>query len=403
MVPGQFIIKFKPDTRMNIQHQVVQAEAGRILDWNDALGAVAVEFPALKEQADVFAMEAHLTALRRNPHIEYVEPNYIYHGCYTPNDPWISSQWGLAKVGAYEAWDITLGAGPFNPIKIAIVDSGIKLDHEEWAGILIYRKITDPYDFVEDDNRPDDLYGHGTKVAGIAAARIDNQRGAAGLCPRSSIMPVKVMATRKSGYAYTLGKGITYAADKGAHVINLSLGGYAYSQYVEQAVAYAWGKGAVLVGAAGNGGTSNPYYPAAYQHCMAVAATDENDNRWSESNYGNWVSVAAPGVNIFTTATVEGFGSGRGFYTRDRGTSLAAPHVAGLAGLIRSYFPRYTNSQVLRQIATLADRINGTGTYWQNGRINAARSLKVGIHNPPGATGGNRKGRAWYYRWRRNK
>jgi thermitase len=153
-----------------------------------------------------------------------------------------------------------------------------------------------------------------------------------------------------------------------------------------------WDKGAILVAAAGNDNTSNLHYPAAYQNCMAVAATDQNDNRLTSSNYGNWVSVAAPGDNIYTTATYEGSGPGTGFYARQSGTSLAAPPVSGLAGLIRSYRGRnFTNSQIWRQIAFFADRIGGTGTYWGNGRINAARSLKYGVS--PAAPSGALKGR----------
>lgn len=215
-------------------------------------------------------------------------------------------------------------------------------------------------------------------MAGSAAALTNNGIGVAGTCPNCVLYNVKVLADNGSGAWSWIANGITWATDNGAKVINMSLGGSSGSSTVESAVNYAWGKGVVLVADAGNSGTSSPFYPAYYTNVIAVAATDQNDNKASFSNYGTWVDIAAPGVSILSTAPDHPnkiWGKAVKYGTLS-GTSMASPHVAGAAGLVWSTGICFTdNSCVRNRIETNADQITGTGTYWVNGRLNAYRAV----------------------------
>jgi thermitase len=245
---------------------------------------------------------------------------------------------------------------------IAIVDTGVQYDHPDLSG-----KVYLGYNFVDGNWDPYDLNGHGTHCAGIAAAVTDNGIGIAGMAPNASILAVKVLDANGSGTLDNVASGIEYAADAGANVISLSLGGPSGSTTLQNAVDYAWNKGAVLVAAAGNNGSSAPTYPAYYSNVISVAATDSNDNKPSWSNYGSWVDVAAPGVNIYSTYPTNR-------YAYLSGTSMATPHVSGLAALLAAQ--GRTNSQIRAAIQNTADPIAGTGTYWKYGRINAANAVR---------------------------
>jgi subtilisin family serine protease len=219
-----------------------------------------------------------------------------------------------------------------------------------------------------------DVHGHGTHVAGSVAALTDNQKGVSGTCPGCTLYDVKVLDDAGSGAYSWISEGIIWAADNGAKVINMSLGGRTGSSTVRSAIDYAWGKGVVVVAAAGNDGTSAHAYPAAYNNVLAVGATDNRDSKASFSNYGSsWVDVAAPGVGILST-TVDGA------YGTKSGTSMATPHVAGEAGLIWSktdLCDEADNACVRNQIESTADPVSGTGTYWDKGRINANGGLST--------------------------
>jgi len=319
-------------------------------------------------------LPSRLSAYLRDPRVEYAEPDYRAEAyvisaqtAVTPNDPSFSQQWGMTKVEAPGAWGVTTGT---SGVKIAILDTGIDQDHEDLAS-----KIVDNQNFTGSSSF-DDLYGHGTHVAGIAAAITNNATGVAGMGWSSSLMNVKVLDDSGSGYYSWIANGIIWAADHGAKVINMSLGGRSASKTLENAVNYAWSKGVVLVAAAGNNGSSARSYPAYYQNCIAVAATDSNDKKASWSNYGSWVDVAAPGVNIFSTLTnhpsVLSSSAGYGYLS---GTSMATPHVAGLAALVWATPYGTSNSSVRARIEKNADKISGTGSYWAYGRINAYRAV----------------------------
>ena len=272
-VPGQFLIKFKPGTTRSTRTAVVQAEGGQFYDWLADLDIDAVEFPAFRGNANPNATTQLLNRLKRNPNVEFVDPNYIFTISYVPNEPALSSnQYAWNTIQAYSAWDTTHGAAG---TVIAIVDTGIQRSHPDLDG-----KIVAGYDYVQGDAAPDDGNGHGTHVAGSAAAETNNNTGGAGTCPNCKLMPVRVLDDNGSGTLDNVAKGITYAANNGAKVINLSLGGPG-SSTLQSAVDNASNKGAFLACAAGNSNTSSTSsaYPAAYSNCFAVASTDSADAR----------------------------------------------------------------------------------------------------------------------------
>lgn len=308
-----------------------------------------------------------IRAFKSSPYVEYAEPNYIAHVFTTPNDPYFLSgdQWGMNRIEAPAAWNITTGS---DSVTIAILDSGVDLFHPDLSG-----KLVSGYDFANDDSNPQDDYGHGTHVAGIAAASTNNGIGVAGLSWGAKIMPVKVLDSYGGGGYEDVANGIIYAANNGANIINLSLGGSAYSWTLKQAVKYAHDLGCVIVAATGNN-NSSVSYPARYPEVSAVAATDSYDQRTSFSNYGPEVDVAAPGVSIGSTYWREG-----STYEWLNGTSQASPHVAGLAALIWSVNSDLNNTQVESIIKQTADDLGAAGRdpYYGFGRINARRALEA--------------------------
>jgi thermitase len=311
------LVKFKAGVEENAKHAVQQKHGDFDYDDISSVGVRVIKVPAGKVQEKLLAYQG-------DGEVQFAEPDYIAKAIGTPNDPYFSNQWGLTKIQAPQAWDITTGA---STVKIAILDTGVDLNNEDLAG-----KIVDIQNFTT-SSTADDLYGHGTHCAGIAAAITNNGIGVAGTGYNSSIMDVKVLDDTGSGYYSWIINGITWAADHGAKVISMSLGGSSGSSSLQSAVDYAWSKGVVVVAAAGNNGNSSPSYPGYYSNCIAVAATDSNDARASWSNYGSWVDVAAPGVNIYSTLPnhANQIGLNYGYLS---GTSMATPFVAGEAALI---------------------------------------------------------------------
>ncbi len=353
-VPGEVLVKFKSGApKANVQAALATQDA-RPVGEVSALGVQRLKVPEGQELATI-------AALQRHPLVEYAEPNYIIRAVLTPNDTYFPAQWGLTKIGAPQAWDITTGS---NSLIIAIVDSGIDLDHPDLSG-----KIILGYDYVNGDWDPDDDYGHGTHVAGIAAAWTNNGQGVAGVSWGAQLMALKVLNAGGTGTYANVASAVTYAADNGAKIINLSLGGDYDSSTLRNAVSYAHNKGCVIVAATGN--NNGPVlYPAKYAEALAVAATDSADQRAWFSNYGPEVDVAAPGVGIYSTYLGGG-------YTYMNGTSMATPHVAGLAALVWSACPNYTNSQVENQIESTAVDQGAAGwdQYYGHGRIDAQAAL----------------------------
>jgi thermitase len=331
---------------------------------------------------------------QRDPNVEYAEPDFIASIALTPNDTNFGDQWSLNNLGqtggkvdadidAPEAWDTSTGA---STTIIAIVDTGVDLTHPDLAS-----KIIAGYDFANDDADPTDDHGHGTHVAGIAAAVSNNSQGIAGICWACKIMPVKVLDSSGSGFYDWIASGIVYAADSGANVINLSLGGLFDSQLLVDAIQYAYNQGVVTVAAMGNGGDLTPNYPAVYPEVIAVGATDHNDLRALFSTFGANIDVVAPGVDILSTVPSAGcFLCDPSGYMLLSGTSMATPHVAGLAGLVWSLNPSLTRDQVYSilkhsaedQVESLAEDTPGWDPYYGWGRINAASALSQAFTPP---------------------
>lgn len=351
-VADEVIVKYKKGASKANVSALHKQENATVKAQNKELG-----FDVVKVKGK--SVNKAIQAYQKNPNVEYVEPNYIYHATWTPNDTYFtpSYQWGPYKIQAPTAWDRTRGNG----IRVAVLDTGVQYDHPDLSG-----KVVKGYNYVERNWDPYDYNGHGTHCAGVVAAATNNGMGIAGMAPGAHIYAVKVLDNRGSGSLANIANGIIHAADNGSKVISLSLGGTSGSTTLENAVNYAWNKGAVVVAAAGNAGNTVRNYPAAYSNAIAVAATDQNDRKASFSTYGSWVDVAAPGVDILST-----YPNNRLVYLN--GTSMATPHVAGQAALLAAQ--GRSNSNIRAAIQNTADQVSGTGSYWKYGRVNAARSV----------------------------
>lgn len=288
-------------------------------------------------------------------------------------DPYFSYQSDMSIIHADVAWrQCSADAGK---VTIAIIDTGVDLDHPDLRANLLAG-----YDYVGNDAVPEDGNGHGTNVAGIAAAAL-NGIGVAGVAPTAKILPVRVLDNSGSGAVSDIAAGIVYAADR-AKVLNLSLGGVYTSQLMLDAINYAvTTQGRLVVAAAGNCGDSGyldngcsylnqPLYPAAYSKVKAVAATTSWDTRASFSNQGTYVDIAAPGASIYNTWSGDS-------YAYESGTSQATPHVAGLAALVWAQNPGYTAAQVWSRLTSTAVDLGAAGvdTSFGAGRIDVERAL----------------------------
>ena len=308
--------------------------------------------------------------LMESPEVEYAEQNFIVKTTYKPNDTMFSKQYAPQIVKAPEAWDITAGD---KSVVLSIVDTGIDLKHPDLAG-----KILKGYDVVDKDNEPMDGQGHGTHCAGIAAAITNNSEGIAGIAPKCSILPVRVLDDNGSGSNSDVAEGIVWAAEHGANVISMSLGGKQKSNAVEDAVKLAISKNIIVIAAMGNDGQEIKCYPGALPGVVAVGSTDNKDKRSSFSNFGEWISVCAPGSNILSTFPTYDTSMGQKNYGSISGTSMATPAVAGLAALIKSKNWGYSITDIRKALERGSDDIGTSGfdKEFGHGRINALNSLK---------------------------
>jgi type VII secretion-associated serine protease mycosin len=305
---------------------------------------------------------------RPGPELLSVQSDRAVHALGTAgeNDPLRSQQWALDQVSFEGTWPITRGGG----VIVAVVDSGVLGDHQDLAGSVLPGK-----DFISagGDGRIDPN-GHGTHVAGIIAAHVNNALGIAGAAPGVRILPVRVLKADGSGVASNVAKGIIWAADHGARVINLSLGG-GQAAGVEQAIQYANSKRAVVIAAGGNSGDSGnaPMYPAAYPEAIAVAAVNPNLTHASFSNTGNYIDVAAPGVGIVST-----WGSSPSAYASATGTSMATPYASAAAALIFAAHPSFTAARLTHVLEGSARDLGPAGR---------DRAFGYGLINPQAALG----------------
>jgi subtilisin family serine protease len=334
------------------------------------------------------------------------------------NDPDFSKQWALENTGqfrgnpdcdidALEAWGIETG----DPnIVISVIDTGIDYNHSDLKNNTWINEDEIPnngidddcngfiddfrgWDFVNNDNDPIDDFGHGTACAGVAAGVPNNSKGIAGVCWNSKIMPVKSLNFLGSATVIRIARGIKYAADNDANIISMSFGGIKKSYLINYAVDYAYDKNIVLIAAAGNGNTNTNHYPAAYENVIAVSATDNKDKRMiigileikAASNFGPWIDVAAPGKKIYTSMpTYFVIMNLRGYkrnYEYLSGTSMSAPYVSGLAALILSKNPDFSNEEVKSLICENVDPYNSE-LYLGTGRINVFKALNENIPMP---------------------
>jgi thermitase len=279
-------------------------------------------------------------------------PTASADGWSKPNDPGFSTQWGLKQTRVDQVWNTVRGN---NRVIVAVLDTGVNPLPD------LRTRMLPGYDFVNGDSNPADDNGHGTMAAGVVAAGGHNRTGVAGICWNCRILPVKVLNAKGSGSYTAIAQGIRFAADRGASVISLSLGGSADSSILRDAVTYAEQKGALIVAAAGNRGVSAPHYPAAIPSVLSVGGVTVTGARYSWSNYGSWVDVTAPGCN-----PAQGPSGAIGQYC---GTSSAAPFVAGVAGLLASLPSKPT-------AAELRAAIIGTKSATTK-RVDALRALQA--------------------------
>lgn len=309
---------------------------------------------------------------------ESIEPNYRYQLLDIPNDPEYSKQWNLRSINVEAAWDETKGNG----VTVAVIDTGISPVPD-----LQNTKIVKGYDFVNDRVEAEDDNGHGTHVAGTIAQSTNNDYGVAGIAYEASLMPLKVLGNGGGGTVADIAEAIRYAADNGADVINLSLGGAGESELLSEAIAYAHQKQVVLVGAAGNAGENAASYPARYPHVIGVAALDASGHRAPYSNFGAGVDLAAPGGVVAEDGNQLGGilqntidpTTGEAVFVAFQGTSMAAPHVAGVAALVKAAGVKEPDAvlEVLKQSARVVkeDPLN----YYGAGQLDAAAAVKLAL------------------------
>jgi thermitase len=284
-------------------------------------------------------------------------------------DPGFQLQWGMVRIGAPAAWDQSRGSG----VKVAVVDTGADLDHPDLAGRL---DTTSDYDFVNGDPTAEDDHGHGTHVAGIIGATLNNGAGVAGVANRCTVLPLKALDSDGSGYDSDVADAIRWAADHGASVVSLSLGG-GYSSAIEAAVQYAAGSDCVVVAAAGNSSGYGVSYPAACPNVIGVGSTDSSDSRSSFSSYGPGVDIAAPGSWIYSTIV--------GGYGYMSGTSMSTPLVAGVMALVRAQNPAWSRTVVEQRVLSTSVDLGpkGRDDYFGYGRVDARSAVTM-----PGSVSG---------------
>jgi len=305
----------------------------------------------------------------------FVERDGVASTSAVPTDPNFASQWHLATIQAPSAWNTSVGS---SAQPIAIIDSGIDSTHPDLAP-----RVMAGWNFLSGNSDTHDQMGHGSAVAGSVAAATNNSIGVAGVTWANPIMPLVVVDP--TGYASysNIASAITYAADHGVRIMNISLGGTGASSALQSAVNYAWNKGAVIFSSAGNGAGSTPYYPAACDNVVSVSSTEPNDTLSGFSNYGSWVDLAAPGDNILTTSAGGGYGGWSG-------TSFSSPIAAGVGALALAVRPSLSASALVALLEQNSDDIGTVGfdTSFGYGRVNAYKAVSAALSttvNPPPA------------------
>lgn len=377
-IPGEIIVQFKNNIQSNPQQGPLNTGCKGIDQLNDKYDVYDMELfsqsndTLLKNIYKIkYSCETDIDLViedyLNNEDVIFAEPNYVYDLLLIPNDPHFMGQWYLDQVDASEAWDITTGN---SEVGIAIIDTGVDTQHED-----IINKIIPAYTTI-------DWYGHGTFCAGIAAASTNNEIGIAGMAYNCKIKPYLGLTPGGLLSAFLVSLYIKDAADSGINVISLSFGSTGvYSLLINNACEYAINKNVVVIAAAGNDNSDIKTYPAAIENVIAVAATDQTDSKASFSNYGSWVDVAAPGVDILSLRAngTDMYGGGTHIvdenYYIGSGTSASCPLVAGIAALLLSENPNLNPSEIRTILRSSCDPVV-SDFYIGVGRVNAKTALQ---------------------------
>jgi hypothetical protein len=358
---------------IELAQQHILASGARILERLQPLKVYRVAVPAGENVANVLERMQQRTDLVRaaeeeGEQVAKVVPNDSLYRLY---------QWNLRRIGMEQAWDLRPSAAD---VIVGVLDTGVDLMHPDLRPNLL---LDLGYDFLSNTPRPQDDESHGTAVAGIIGAVGNNRDGVTGIAWRVKLLPIKALNSDGRGPDSAMVKAILYATDNGARVINISSTGSRYSAALETAVQYAQDKGALVVAAAGNTGDRDNAinYPAAFDGVVAVSAIDENDQLASFSQRQAYVALAAPGVDVASTAW---WGAGRGAYASQSGTSIAAPHVSGAAALLWGLRPDLEAQDIVTALQASADHVGSTDMGYGSGILNVGRAvamLRLGV--PP--------------------
>lgn len=356
---NEVVVQFKHQLEKHeLEHMKVEIDCNKVTKMNSTY--------IFKSSS--LSTEKLITYFNTQWDVQFIEPHYLYltneeTSMNAPNDALFEKyQWNIPDIQAVTGWDLSKGS---EDVTIAVLDTGVQLDHPD-----LVNRLTTGFNVEDSSSNANDDFGHGTHVAGIIGATVNNEEGIAGVSWYNKIMPVKVLNSTGAGSTYSVAQGIIWATDNGAKVINMSLGNYASADFLHEAIKYAYEKDVVLIAASGNDNTERPGYPAAYPEVFAVGATSNTHERASFSNYGDYIDVVAPGDSIASTYI-------GGQYAALSGTSMASPHVAALAGLIRSINPSLTNVQVMEIMRQSASDLGDSGkdNYFGYGEINVQRAL----------------------------
>ncbi|MET0519838.1 MAG: S8 family serine peptidase [Burkholderiaceae bacterium] len=347
-----------------------EKELGKILAVHGGKGRrlgqsnlFVVDLPGTASETAVAALLSH------HPHLKFAELDRRIAPALAVSDPYMGSEWHLGKIGADTAWDTSQGAGS----TIAILDTGIDGSHPDLAA-----RMVPGWNIYDNNADTSDVNGHGTAVAGAAAASSNNALGVAAVAGQARLMPIRIADANAYAYWSTVAQGLTWAADHGAKVANISYGGVSGSLTVQNAAQYMKNKGGLVVAAAGNNGIDEGIAPTSTM--ITVSATDSNDVRTSWSSYGSFVSISAPGQDIWTTTRGGG-------YQAWWGTSLSSPVVAGVLALMMSAKPSLDATQQEGLLYSTALDLGPAGRdpYYGYGRVNAAAAVRAAAAATPPA------------------